>query len=155
MEELKFVSQCVPGRIWPACFPSPGLDYSLWVDTWVTGWGRTEATAIGSISTVLQDAQVAPVSWQGCRLVMGETRVTEGMICAGAEGKDTCNGDSGGPMVTRHESTGGYSVIGITSWGDVPCAKPQSFGVYANVAHYLDWIAEQVGYSGIGPVSLP
>ena len=37
---------------------------------------------------------------------MGETRITEGMICASGEGKDTCNGDSGGPMVTKHGTTG-------------------------------------------------
>ena len=24
-------------------------------------------------------------------------------------------------------------------------------GVYANVAHFLDWVAQQFGYSGIGP----
>ena len=28
------------------------------------------------------------------------------MICAGAQGKDTCNGDSGGPLVTKHDTSG-------------------------------------------------
>ena len=39
---------------------------------------------------------------------MGEDRISPGMICAGAEGKDTCNGDSGGPMVTKHSESGQF-----------------------------------------------
>ena len=83
------------------------------------------------------------------RYVMGEDRITPGMICAGADGQDTCNGDSGGPMVTRHGQTGGYSAIGITSWGQ-GCAQPDTLGVYTNIAHHLDWVAAQLGYSGVG-----
>ena len=116
----------------------------------VSGWGKTDPNVIG-ISTILQDARMVPVSATSCKLVMGAERITQGMICAGADGIDTCNGDSGGPMITRHSTDGGYSVIGVTSWGDLPCAKPDSLGVYANVAHYLDWIAQQFGYSGVGP----
>ena len=40
-------------------------------------------------------------------------------------------------------------MIGITSWGD-GCARPDTLGVYANVQFYLDWIANQFGFSGIG-----
>ena len=90
------------------------------------------------------------MDYEPCRSVMGDAAVSAGMICAGAGGKDTCNGDSGGPLVTKHANTGGYSAIGITSWG-IGCARPETLGVYANVAHYLDWIAQQFGYSGVGP----
>ena len=52
-------------------------------------------------------------------------------------------GDSGGPLVTR--ATGadsGYSLIGVVSWG-----LENNHGVYAEVSHFLPWIAEQYGLS--------
>ena len=45
--------------------------------------------------------------------------------------------------------SGGYSVIGITSWGD-GCAIPETLGVYTNLQFYMDWLANQFGFSGIG-----
>ena len=131
----------------------------------MSGWGRTIPGDPSSLSVMLRHAQVVPVDYQPCRLpfriflyksryifrsVMGDGAISAGMICAGAGGRDTCNGDSGGPLVTRHSNSGGYSAIGITSWG-IGCARPDTLGVYANVAHYMDWVAQQFGYSGIGP----
>ena len=84
------------------------------------------------------------------RFVMGESRITEGMVCAGAGGKDTCQGDSGGPLVTRNDQAGDYSVIGIPSWGE-GCARPDTLGVYNNIANYNEWIATNYGFSGVGP----
>ena len=34
------------------------------------------------------------------------------------------------------------TVVGITSWGIVPCASEDAPGVFAEVAHYRDWIDE-------------
>ena len=58
-------------------------------------------------------------------------------------GKDSCNIDSGGPLVTR-DYRRGYSLIGVVSFG-YGCAQPDSYGVYTEVSYYLDWIAEQYG----------
>ena len=44
---------------------------------------------------------------------------------------------------------GGYSLIGVTSWGD-GCAVDGTFGVYASVEFYMEWIASQFGYGGTG-----
>ena len=63
---------------------------------------------------------------------------------------DPCKGDSGGPLVTRSDQAGEYSVIGVTSWGQ-GCARPDTLGVYTNIALYSDWIAANYGYSGVGP----
>ena len=93
---------------------------------------------------------MVPVDWTVCKFVMGEDLITEGMVGAGAGGKDTCQGDSGGPLVTRSNDTGDYSAIGITSWGQ-GCARPDTLGVYTNIALYNDWIAANYGYSGVGP----
>ena len=32
------------------------------------------------------------------------------------------------------------TVVGITSWGIVPCASENAPSVFAEVAHYRDWI---------------
>ena len=88
--EAEMLRVCSPGVIWPACWPRASTDYSYWSDTWATGWGRTNP-AFSSISTVLLEAQLVPVSWDKCELLMGEARITEGMICAVAPNTDTCN----------------------------------------------------------------
>jgi len=65
-------------------------------------------------------------------------------ICAGymAGGKDSCGGDSGGPMVCQQGDK--WFQYGVVSWGD-GCAKPNYPGLYANVAHYLPWIKQKTG----------
>ena len=41
------------------------------------------------------------------------------MICAGfqAGGRDTCGGDSGGPLSCQMSGQSEYKLFGITSWG--------------------------------------
>ena len=64
--------------------------------------------------------------------------------CDGKQCKDTCAGDSGGPMLSNELSPlKRYAVIGITSFG-VKCADPDYPGVYTRVDNYLDWIAQHL-----------
>ena len=74
------------------------------------------------------------------------------MICAfgGKEGtwKDTCQTDSGGPLVTKVD--GHYVVVGIVSWirstgTHDPCSGKERYpGIYARVNHVLDWIRKYI-----------
>ena len=57
-------------------------------------------------------------------------------------GKDTCRGDSGGPLMVKH-STGRYVLAGITSWG-IGCARPSLPGMYTRAANHVDWIMATV-----------
>jgi trypsin len=62
-------------------------------------------------------------------------------ICAGKwdqGGADTCQGDSGGPLVSL-TATGGWSLVGVTSYGD-SCAQRGSPGVYTRVSAFTTWI---------------
>lgn len=57
-------------------------------------------------------------------------------ICTGPLSGDhsACNGDSGGPLVQD------VTVIGIVSWGMVPCASKGYPAVFTEVSHFIDWI---------------
>ena len=58
-------------------------------------------------------------------------------LCAFSKGKDSCRGDSGGPLTVMDHNR--FTVIGIISYGR-GCARSGSPGVYARVTEVLDWI---------------
>lgn len=147
LDEVQFSLACRPKIMWPVCLPARGESYSWWRDSEVAGWGTTTTGGV-SLPASLQFASVLPVSQVGCEHAMGGDRITGGMICGYGDGTDTCQGDSGGPMISQATSGGGYSLIGVTSWGD-GCAQEGKYGVYTRVDVYMDWVARQYGYSGV------
>jgi len=52
-------------------------------------------------------------------------------------GKDSCSGDSGGPLMRVAGST--VYQVGVVSWG-IGCGKAEFPGVYTRVASLLPWI---------------
>jgi len=60
-----------------------------------------------------------------------------------APGKNSCNGDSGGPALFR-DPTAGYLIAGVTSYGDVGCTV---YGVDTRVDAYVSF----VGAAAAGP----
>jgi secreted trypsin-like serine protease len=74
-----------------------------------------------------------------------EMDIIKSQICAGGvRGKDTCRGDSGGPIQTAHrDATCVYDIIGLKSFGSPMCGST-NFEVYTKVSSYLDWIEEIV-----------
>jgi len=67
------------------------------------------------------------------------------MICAGygEGGKDSCSGDSGGPL-SCHAPDGRWKLAGIVSWGPKECALAKKPGIYTRVELYVDWIKKRV-----------
>ncbi|KFB35242.1 hypothetical protein ZHAS_00001385 [Anopheles sinensis] len=73
--------------------------------------------------------------------------IIDGQLCVGSntEGRDTCEGDSGGPLQTVTDpSTCTFHVVGVISTGIRGCGVGKSRAVYTNVSHYLGWIEENV-----------
>jgi secreted trypsin-like serine protease len=48
-------------------------------------------------------------------------------------------GDSGGPLV-QELPDGSRELIGIVSWGVIPCGQSNAPSVYTRVSAYVDWI---------------
>lgn len=71
-------------------------------------------------------------------------RLGNGQLCAGGKkGRDSCRGDSGGPLmgldVTPEGEANWYS-IGVVSFGPSPCGMQNWPGVYTRVANYMPWL---------------
>ena len=109
----------------------------------VAGWGETERK---ELSTTLRDVNVPVVRTDECKQrLQAEFDIEEKPhLCAGynAGVKDSCKGDSGGPLITRAGPTG-FLLIGVVSFGD-DCGKEGKPGVYARVSTYRDWIFSKV-----------
>ncbi|RAW23705.1 hypothetical protein PC110_g19864 [Phytophthora cactorum] len=98
----------------------------------VRGWGLTEN---GSQSLVMEEVSVKIISNAECNKGYSD-RITEGMLCAGeGDGKDTCNGHSGGPLIENDV------LVGIVSWGG-KCGV--NAGVYTRISYVLDYINDVV-----------
>ncbi|GAK57775.1 peptidase S1 and S6 chymotrypsin/Hap [Candidatus Vecturithrix granuli] len=108
----------------------------------VIGWGNTEYPG-ESYPDLLMQVDVPIVSDAACSAAYpGE--ITSSMFCAGyaAGGKDSCEGDSGGPLMVSTGS-GSYVQVGVVSWGD-GCALAGYYGVYTRVSNYAAWISSYV-----------
>jgi secreted trypsin-like serine protease len=64
-------------------------------------------------------------------------------MCAGGEGrKDSCNGDSGGPLMYYDGKH--YQATGIVSFGHDNCGTDKVPGVYTRVSAYNTWIRRHI-----------
>ncbi|XP_053669192.1 CLIP domain-containing serine protease B4-like [Anopheles marshallii] len=110
--------------------------------SYAAGWGETKI-AIASQVKLMVELNVT--SWQECASFYEENRIllnTKQMCAGGVYGKDTCSGDSGGPLM--RQIAGAWYLIGVISFGSGWCGVPDEPGVYTNVAEYVDWIRNNV-----------
>lgn len=112
----------------------------------VAGWGRTERS---SSSNRKLKAVVKGVDLSECVPAFRNLGVnlSSKQLCAGGElGVDTCRGDSGGSLVAVDSSSGRpyYLLVGLVSFGPVPCGQAGIPGVYTRVSQYVEWIRSNV-----------
>uniref|UniRef100_A0A674EWF1 Transmembrane serine protease 2 n=1 Tax=Salmo trutta TaxID=8032 RepID=A0A674EWF1_SALTR len=130
-------------QIRPVCLPNVRLDFTAPQTFWISGFGSTVSSG-KSYFISLMEAEVSLID----RTISNSSsvyngKITQDMKCAGRleVGVDSCQGYSGGPLVTEKDSV--WWLVGDTSWGDV-CAQRNKPGVYGNVAFFLGWIYEQM-----------
>uniref|UniRef100_A0A8C6V2R9 trypsin n=1 Tax=Neogobius melanostomus TaxID=47308 RepID=A0A8C6V2R9_9GOBI len=111
------------------------------VDT--AGWGATDN--LGSRPDKLMEVTVEVVDPMLCgRSDYFGSRYTTNMICAHhvynkpgsrrQQKADTCDGDSGGPLLFKGV------VVGIVSNGGIKCGQLRKPGIYTVVSHYTEWL---------------
>jgi len=123
-------------HVMPGCLPNIYTNYDSRVAT-VAGWGRMRS---GSQPDIPHKVEVNTINNAAClEIAYTPENITENMICASLPGKDSCEGDSGGPLITKEDGAY-YSVIGVVSWGPKYCVRQDEPGVYARVTKQLEWI---------------
>jgi len=151
----------------PICLPwNTNLDEETQDDQIATGagWGRTVGRkSTNSIRNVLNNnINVNELQELDLPIVNGKckndpeiTKIIrqfdpDTQICAGGErGKDSCNGDSGGPLMVhkgKYEEEAYQRTayqIGLVSFGTETCGVGIP-GVYTKVAKFLPWIAKNL-----------
>ncbi|XP_071945539.1 trypsin 3A1-like [Antedon mediterranea] len=127
----------------PICLETFQLADLYLEDCVIAGWGYVEPS--GEISPQLLEARVPVIPSHVCAAYYATSNYyTERMLCAGYEegGIDSCNGDSGGPLMCP-SIYGIWQVVGVTSWG-IGCAEPEYPGVYANISTMSSFIYETI-----------
>lgn len=127
----------------PACLWQKGSINST--KAVATGWGQVQFA--GGRSDDLRKVSLNIIDNSDCRQLYETSKqlrrgIVKSQMCAGylQGGKDTCHGDSGGPIqVITPKNQCVFHIIGITSFG-IACAAANTAAVYTRVSSYVDWI---------------
>ncbi|XP_063559809.1 LOW QUALITY PROTEIN: putative serine protease 42 [Gorilla gorilla gorilla] len=113
-------------NIQPICIPQENFQVEATTRCWVTGWGKTperEKLASG----ILQEVDQYIMRYEECNKIiqkaLSSTKdvIIKGMVCGYKEqGKDSCQGDSGGRLACEYNDT--WVQVGIVSWG-IGCGR--------------------------------
>ncbi|KAJ1209982.1 hypothetical protein NDU88_005351 [Pleurodeles waltl] len=123
--------------------PSKGGDVKEGTVCEAAGWGQKNKNRIPA--KALMAVNLTVISRSTCNnhsSYKPNVVITMNMLCAGEKngGKDTCNGDSGGPLICNRE------LRGITSFGPTQCGTAGKPSVYTLLTDdYLNWIRKMTG----------
>ncbi|XP_018563887.1 melanization protease 1 [Anoplophora glabripennis] len=109
----------------------------------LSGWGKTEKALVSKIK---MKVEVPPFDLAKCKkkFATANIDVKDTQICAGGvSGKDSCVGDSGGPLMMADDNETWY-VAGVVSFGMSRCAMEGFPGIYTNITPFLPWIKSEI-----------
>merc|ERR1711962_1437718 len=147
---------------WAVLYTSQDFDLQAHIDTiclpqpeelfdfqtcFATGWGKDQFGAVGNYQVVLKEIDLPVVGHDQCEASLRTTRLgkrfqlDDSFICAGGvDGKDTCKGDGGSPLVCQSKfDPTSYVQAGVVAWG-IGCGEDNTPGVYASVSKGVCWI---------------
>ena len=106
------------------------------------GWGHADTGSSMYYPNKLRQVNLPAVNNSFCNNVYS-TSLVSSQLCAGYyEGKDVCNGDSGGPMVTQIDGT--WAHTGLVSYGSKCSDYGGWYGVYTRTSAFVDFIKQYV-----------
>ncbi|XP_014284190.1 CLIP domain-containing serine protease HP8 isoform X2 [Halyomorpha halys] len=129
----------------PICLPPFSISSKNWTNkvTEVAGWGLINIYT-RKTPCVLQAVSLKIVENAWCKMYKEKhNKYPFNIICAGTEqGKDSCSGDSGGPLMlpVNEEGSNKYYVIGVVSYGPEACGETSSPGIYTYVPQFQQWL---------------
>ena len=92
----------------------------------ISGWGLSGENK-RNLPNRVRTVKIPVISRAQCKAkYSGQAKLSKSMFCASKTGKDSCSGDSGGPVVYKK------TLVGIVSWG-FGCGRKQYPGVYTGV----------------------
>ncbi|XP_037809929.1 trypsin-like [Lucilia sericata] len=107
------------------------------------GWGSTSKNNNAVYPNTLQVATVPIIPLNTCESALGPkgNDVHNTNVCTGplTGGVGICTSDSGGPLVQNNK--GKHVLVGIVSWGKLPCGQANSPSVFVKVSSFISWIA--------------
>ncbi|KAJ2471479.1 hypothetical protein GGI02_002241, partial [Coemansia sp. RSA 2322] len=117
------------------------------------GFGLTDPYRNTSIASVLMEVDLKLGSPSFCLANSPSFSAANQLCTDGTAGRDTCNGDSGGPLAIAAEGTSdGTALAGLTSFGPINAKNPDGLcaqagipGYYTRIAPYVSWIAQAAG----------
>ncbi|CAD7079088.1 unnamed protein product [Hermetia illucens] len=112
------------------------------------GWGSISDTNSAVMPTNLMTVTKPIIEYSACEAHLGgpgASPLADTNICTGplTGGVSACSGDSGGPFVQANAS-GNLEIIGVVSWGYIPCGSVDAPSVYTRVSAYVDWINKNI-----------
>ncbi|XP_034236378.1 melanization protease 1-like isoform X3 [Thrips palmi] len=116
----------------------------------VVGWGRSREGQ--EVNNLKLQVRLPVFLFSDCRAIYRTKRreiYSDLQFCAGGQKKkDSCGGDSGGPLMrpVLREGRLRWEIVGIVSFGPGACALINFPGVYVKVAHYLQWIQDRIQF---------
>nr|AQM58401.1 venom s1 protease 23 [Pristhesancus plagipennis] len=125
----------------PVCLPNKKIDLEEKFVK-VMGWGRLFDRGIQS--KVLMKVNLKIVDFEQCAEFYRKLRLEDqNQFCTYGHDKDTCSGDSGGPVVWLDPDTNRYTQVGLVSYGR-GCASEDVPGVNTDVYYFIDWIKQTI-----------
>ncbi|CAK9827359.1 unnamed protein product [Anthophora retusa] len=111
----------------------------------LTGWGSTSKTSSPVMPDKLQTAKLPIIDLTSCKNAIekltGPSPLHSTNVCTGplTGGYSACNGDSGGPLILQ-DGKKPAELIGIVSWGIVPCGTVGAPSVYTKTSSFIQWV---------------